>query len=1333
MPPFSIEGFDFKLVTLGVPRLDITERVTGAAYCVAAGKSLALITYLAFAPRRTVARDTLCDLLWGDRGVEKSRPLLRQTLWLIKSQICSDFIAPTGESISLVLPLACDADEFTRAIEADDLKLAVSLYGGDFFSGYAAPGARRFEEWASLERTRYRGLFMYAAEALARRRIDSAKLAEAVAIANRMRAIDPNSQTGWRILLEARTASGDRIAARADADQFEEWLRQEEWEPEPASLVAINAARRTAALYDSGDSSRELTAELVGREKEFSQIIDAWTATQNRGARVVHVIGESGGGKTRLTRDVLARIRASRGKSRYVRANFAERQIAFSFAAAIAERLSSTEGAGGIAPAAARTLVSLNPALSSRYPELAGTAEPVTALRVGLALLEMIASIADESPVAIVLEDMHWWDASSREALTIVGSRLASEKVLLITTSSLQHNAVPISSNEIKVRLHPLSESDITALVMSLARLPEADRLRGLPAALCTASGGNPLRVIEALRFAIDANLLMRVDEQWLAPDPPALITALEKTSVMERRIARMSPDERSILILIGAAGAPVPQPIVLAASGISETHAVQTIAGLEQRGLVILEDGALLPSHDTVRDAITSDASPDEICLARSRLGHAFAASEDVQERRRSIGLLASADQWADAARNVRPLLEGMALSGAQLDLHLQALLGPASTLSNVTRLRRELPFTVRHPTFFRAAVLAAVPVVLILGGFVIPRLRATSLPDTELAVVSASENGAINISTAALDIDHWMPETKLGFRRRSANIPIDVPSHAAPRPTTESWARYKVYPDSGAGDIELIDIRGRRERITRTPGDDRPSSFSPDGKQLLFLTTRWSRLGWSDVAILDLASSRVTRVTHGGRKYAAASWSPDGTRISYTTEPTASESAEICIANADGTASRCDVDGSWTNYSHGWVDDRRLLISGGSRGTQGYRFYDVDSRSSVDVAVPERTIIRVDPSGLWILASMPGRKQIAVSPTTRPDLIHLIKSGNETLREVFFLAPHFPHLALDSVTIAKRRAPLSPMVPSRLRPIGWRHDGTRSTPRAGRWINHSPRVATIDSIGVITPTDTGIAIIEFSAGGWRSVIDTFVVRRAETRALLTERWDSAVPARWRTFGDPRPTIVHHHGRNAFLNNGDGLFFSGAYLREPLDPSFGLAVDFQASTPLTRTQWQLLTVWMRKFPENEQLRNWDHRTGYLPLELGELGDRGCRFTYPEGEGDSAATSSPWFRSLRNAMGDPAFRLDRGEWYSVRLQLFPGGRCGLAINGKPIFITDSDGTDSNSASPGRVMLLLQGHSVGSRMVVGPLTITRGVPIDINWTKLQYDGVTWGNK
>jgi hypothetical protein len=67
-----------------------------------------------------------------------------------------------------------------------------------------------------------------------------------------------------------------------------------------------------------------------------------------------------------------------------------------------------------------------------------------------------------------------------------------------------------------------------------------------------------------------------------------------------------------------------------------------------------------------------------------------------------------------------------------------------------------------------------------------------------------------------------------------------------------------------------------------------------------------------------------------------------------------------------------------------------------------------------------------------------------------------------------------------------------------------------------------------------------------------------------------------------------------------------------------------------------------------------------------------------------------------------------------GEPFRALVQLFPDGRCGYAVDGKPLHIT----RPGFRAKSGRVVV--RGRSVGAEVVVGRLRVFSGVAPDIDW-------------
>jgi Tol biopolymer transport system component len=107
-----------------------------------------------------------------------------------------------------------------------------------------------------------------------------------------------------------------------------------------------------------------------------------------------------------------------------------------------------------------------------------------------------------------------------------------------------------------------------------------------------------------------------------------------------------------------------------------------------------------------------------------------------------------------------------------------------------------------------------------------------------------------------------------------------------------------------------------GAARRITNAAGDDRSGSWSPDGKRLVFDSTRD---GNTELYVIGADGSNTVRLTNSPSAEWAASWSPDGTKIAYTSDE--SGIAQIMVMNADGsdaTQLTSDPNGNlWPSWS--------------------------------------------------------------------------------------------------------------------------------------------------------------------------------------------------------------------------------------------------------------------------------------------------------------------------------------------------------------------------------------------------------------------------------
>ena len=68
-----------------------------------------------------------------------------------------------------------------------------------------------------------------------------------------------------------------------------------------------------------------------------------------------------------------------------------------------------------------------------------------------------------------------------------------------------------------------------------------------------------------------------------------------------------------------------------------------------------------------------------------------------------------------------------------------------------------------------------------------------------------------------------------------------------------------------------------------------------------------------------------------------------------------------------------------------------------------------------------------------------------------------------------------------------------------------------------------------------------------------------------------------------------------------------------------------------------------------------------------------------------------------------------------GRPYRLRLQLFPDGTCGIALNGTA-FIHEP----TSQVRPADMHIALGGQTVASQLLIGRVTVWSGVPSDVDW-------------
>src|SRR5579859_1714570 len=206
---------------------------------------------------------------------------------------------------------------------------------------------------------------------------------------------------------------------------------------------------------------------LVGREAEFIHVLAAYEAVATGSGRLVLLTGEPGIGKTRLASEVLARAQAleslvlvGRSFEQYTDVPF------FPFTELLSAALN-------LCPVELKTeatlrwpeLVYLIPDFIPATPQKLEGAE--AQLRLFRTTLSFLQALADIKPLVLLLEDLHWADATSLALLLFLGRHLDTTRMLILGT----YRDVEVG------RQHPL-EATVRELLRE--RMVEEIRLRRL-------------------------------------------------------------------------------------------------------------------------------------------------------------------------------------------------------------------------------------------------------------------------------------------------------------------------------------------------------------------------------------------------------------------------------------------------------------------------------------------------------------------------------------------------------------------------------------------------------------------------------------------------------------------------------------------------------------------------------------------------------------------------------------------------------------------------------------------------------------------------------------
>jgi tetratricopeptide (TPR) repeat protein len=374
----------------------------------------------------------------------------------------------------------------------------------------------------------------------------------------------------------------------------------------------------------------ETAATLLERERELAALTEALDDAQAGSGRLVLVEAPAGLGKTTLLTAGVEVAGETGFTTLRARASDLERDFAYGCVRQLLDsyvaRLPDEDHARLFTGAA-----ELSESLF--LPSTVGA--PLSADR-AFSMLHglywLVNNIADDAPVALCVDDLHWADTESLRFLNFLAPRLDGLAVAILCTArpgepeAAELNRLAAAPEARVLRPRPLS-AEATAAVCE--RLLGEDVSPEFADACRDATGGNPF-LLEALiheavahEFPTDAEGALRVRQIGPAAVARAIVLRLSGKPPTATALVRA--------VAILGDGASVIEAAELAELTVAEAaRAADVLAAL-----AILEPGDRLEfAHPIVREAIYSDIGSRERAAAHARAAEVLAASGASEQR---------------------------------------------------------------------------------------------------------------------------------------------------------------------------------------------------------------------------------------------------------------------------------------------------------------------------------------------------------------------------------------------------------------------------------------------------------------------------------------------------------------------------------------------------------------------------------------------------------------------------------------------------------------------------------------------------------------------------
>lgn len=347
-----------------------------------------------------------------------------------------------------------------------------------------------------------------------------------------------------------------------------------------------------------------MAALFVGRERVMASLGARLSDVSEGRGRVVMLAGEAGIGKTAIVREFTTLARA---RGTVVR--------------------SGSCSEGGWQPAYGPWVEALDGLPD--IPETASLPPSEARYRLYDAVARHVAGLAEEAPVLLALDDLHWADGETLALLRYVARASARSRVLILgayrdpdpddDTQRLATELLAVVRREAdftRIGVDGLSAPEVQRYVTATAGTPASARLAH---AIHRETAGNPFYVAEVVRHLMD--------EGTLATDDPVTTLGVPAgvRELLAHRMSRLSAEARQVLTIASAFSGGFDLPLLAALTDLPEPALLDAIDELLATGLIRSTGAGYAFAHALVRHALAAEGNPDRRARLHRRIALAL------------------------------------------------------------------------------------------------------------------------------------------------------------------------------------------------------------------------------------------------------------------------------------------------------------------------------------------------------------------------------------------------------------------------------------------------------------------------------------------------------------------------------------------------------------------------------------------------------------------------------------------------------------------------------------------------------------------------------------